>query len=265
MTSISTPATGGYEELAPFYDAFTRASDYDNWITQVLALLTAYGWRGRSVFDVACGTGNSFLPLLRRGYAVTACDRSPAMLAEAARKAPEVPLIEADMRDLAGTGRFELVTCFDDSLNHLLDESEVSSAFDSMAASLTPSGLLVFDLNTLLAYRTTFAIDNAEEHDDLTFVWRGDSSSDAPPGCRATARIDVFAKGDAELYTRVATSHEQRHFPPHRVVALLAGARLECIGVHGVLADGSLVETVDETRQLKVLYVARLAEGGDLE
>ena len=142
MTSISTPATGGYEELAPFYDAFTRASDYENWITQVLALLTAYGWRGSSVFDVACGTGNSFLPLLRRGYAVTACDRSPAMLAVAARKAPEVPLIEADMRDLPSTGRFELVTCFDDSLNHLLDEGDLSSAFVLDGGEPHPAGAL---------------------------------------------------------------------------------------------------------------------------
>jgi hypothetical protein len=32
--------------------------------------------------------------------------------------------------------------------------------------------------------------------------------------------------------------------------------------VRGVLADGALVPDADELRQLKVLYVARLAEGG---
>jgi hypothetical protein len=35
--------------------------------------------------------------------------------------------------------------------------------------------------------------------------------------------------------------------------------------VYGVLADGSPVSEVDETAQLKVLYVARLAKGGDPE
>jgi SAM-dependent methyltransferase len=265
MASISTPEIGGYDELAPFYDAFTLASDYENWIAQILALLASYGWRGNCVFDVACGTGNSFLPLLRRGFAITACDRSPAMLAQAARKAPEVPLIAADVRDLPSSGRFDLVTCFDDSLNHLLDERDLGSALVSMATRLTSSGLLVFDVNTLLAYRTTFATHSAVERDDLVFIWRGDSSSDASPGCRAKARIDVFVRRDDEVYTRVATSHEQRHFPPHRVTALLATAGLECLGVHGVLDDGSLVDEVDETSQLKVLYVSRLAKGGELE
>jgi SAM-dependent methyltransferase len=265
MTSNSPPATGSYEQLAPFYDAFTATSDYENWTDQILALLRSYGWGGNTVLDVACGTGNSFLPLVRRGFDVTGCDRSPAMLAEAGRKGSGVPLVEADVRLLPSIGPFDLITCIDDSLNHLLDEHELSSGLASVSRSLSSSGLLVFDLNTLLAYRTTFATDSVFERDGLTFAWRGDSNREAPPECRVGAQIDVFAQGDDGLYTRVTSSHEQRHFPSHRVVALLAGAGLECLGVHGVLDDGSLVETVDGTRQLKVLYVARPARGGELE
>ena len=71
--------------------------------------------------DLACGTGKSFLPFLRRGFDVTGCDSSSAMLAEAARKAPEAKLVHADLRDAARmVGRFDLVNCFDDSLNYLL-------------------------------------------------------------------------------------------------------------------------------------------------
>jgi hypothetical protein len=39
----------------------------------------------------------------------------------------------------------------------------------------------------------------------------------------------------------------------------MAGAGLECLAVHGVLDDGSHVPDADETRQLKLMYVARLA------
>ena len=42
--------------------------------------------RGRRLLDVACGTGRSFLPMLERGYDVTACDISPAMAARAREK-----------------------------------------------------------------------------------------------------------------------------------------------------------------------------------
>jgi SAM-dependent methyltransferase len=264
MTAIAAPPIDGYEPLARVYDAFTAASDYEAWTTHVLALAAGYGWRGSEVLDVACGTGKSFMPLVERGFRVTGCDVSAAMLAEAARKAPEVPLIEADMRSLPRLGAFEMVVCFDDSLNHLLDENDLASAFASVARNLAPAdGMFLFDLNSLLAYRTTFVAHSVSEQDGLIFVLRGDSTPDAAPGCRAAAHVDAFRPCDDGRYERTTARLVQRHFPPHRVTALLSGAGLDCLGVHGVLADGSHVSEPDESRQLKLMYVARLAKGGD--
>jgi SAM-dependent methyltransferase len=264
MTTTVPSRRDGYLDFAKFYDAFTAGSDYETWTAHVLALAEGYGLQGRDVLDVACGTGNSFLPLLRRGFNVTACDSSPAMLAHAERKAPQVALVEADMRDLPGFGAFDLVTCFDDSLNHLPGEEALASALASMAANLGPVGLLLFDLNTLAAYRTTFAADSSFARDGTVFVCRGESSADAAPGCEAAIQIEAFAPREG-LYERFSTRQVHRHFPPHRILALLAGAGLDCLGVHGVLHDGSLVPVADETRQLKLLYVVRLAKGGDPE
>ncbi|MEA2333474.1 MAG: hypothetical protein QOH58_3612 [Thermoleophilaceae bacterium] len=262
MLTIAPPA-GGYEAFAPFYDAFTKASDYEAWTEHALKLGGRYGLRGTRLLDLACGTGKSFLPFRARGYEVTACDLSPAMLAQASRKAPDARLVEADIRALQPLGAFDLVTCFDDSLNHLLTEEDLSCALASIAAHLSPTGLALFDLNTLLAYRTTFALDNVSTDDGTVFLWRGESTADAPPGCHAAAQIDVFARRENGLYERIATRHLQSHHPPHRVTGLMGRAGLDCLGVHGVLHDGSHVAHVDESAHLKVMYVARLARGGD--
>lgn len=261
--TVPAPLTG-YETFAPFYDAFTAGSDYELWTSHQLELARRHGLTGSRALDVACGTGKSFVPLLERGFEVTATDISPAMLAEAACKSPGVPLVQADVRALPRLGAFDLVTCFDDSLNHLLEPSELAAALASLARNLADGGLLLFDLNSLLAYRTTFAVDSVVDRDGVVFAWRGESSSEAAPGCTATARIDVFAARDG-LWERHAVAFDQRHFPPHRVTALMTAAGLECLEVCGVLADGSPVSEVDETAQLKVLYVARLAKGGDTE
>jgi SAM-dependent methyltransferase len=260
-TLIDTDASA-YDTFAPYYDAFTSGSDYEAWTTQLLALAARRGWRGSSLLDMACGTGKSFVPFLERGFDVTACDSSRAMLNEAARKAPEARLLHADVRDLTMVGRFDLVTCLDDSLNYLLDAGDLSSALCSMAANLAPAGLAIFDLNTLRAYRTTFARNSVTVCEDTVFVWRGECGGAAQPGCRAAARIDVFAPRRDGLYNRIGTRHEQRHFPREQVVELLGRARLECLDVYGVLDDGELVETADEAAQLKVLYIARHAKGG---
>jgi SAM-dependent methyltransferase len=265
MTATTVASSAAYESFAPWYDAFTAGSDYEAWTAHALALAGPYGLTGTRVLDVACGTGKSFMPFIERGFEVTGCDSSPAMLAQAAAKAPDVPLVEADMRELPELGRFDLITCFDDSLNYLLEPDELAAALASIARNLDESGLALFDLNTLLAYRTTFAADAVSRHERLTFLWHGSSTPDAPPGCHAAARIDVFAERSDGLYERSASEHRQRHFPPHAVIALIERAGLDCVGVHGVLDDGSHVPEPDETRQLKVMYVARLAKGGDPE
>jgi SAM-dependent methyltransferase len=258
-------ARESYEGLARFYDALTAVSDYEAWTAHALVLAERHGWRGTSVLDVACGTGKSLLPFVHRGFEVSGCDISPAMLAEAARKAPGIRLVEADMRELPSLGEFDLVVCFDDSLNHLLTEDELTAAFAAMGGNLGPGGLLLFDLNTLLAYRTTFARDSVSVHGATTFLLQGDSRTNAPPGCLATVTVTVFSGRDDGLYERSLARLTQRHFPPHRVTASMATAGLECLGVHGVLDDGSEAPTADETCQLKLMFAATLAKGGDLE
>ncbi len=251
--------------FASYYDAFTAESDYEVWTEQVLEVATRHGLTGAALLDLACGTGNSFMPFARRGFRVTGCDGSVAMLAEAARKAPDVALIQADMRELATLGRFDLVTCFDDSLNYLPDGDGLLATFQGMAANLARHGLAVFDLNTLRAYRTTFAGDRVVERDGVLFAWRGQCSPDAEAGCLAAAEIDVFAPAAGALYERVTSRHEQRHFTRDEVIELLEAAGLECVAVHGVLDDGALAGQADERRLLKSLFIARHVKGGDAQ
>src|ERR1041384_2483079 len=93
-------AREAYEDLAPAYDLLTAEYPHEPWLAARPELARAPGLRGRDVRDVACGTGKSFLPLLSRGYRVVGCDISPAMLALAAEKAPDVPLVQAELRTL---------------------------------------------------------------------------------------------------------------------------------------------------------------------
>ena len=264
---MSAPCTdlnsSAYDAFAPFYDAFTAGSDYDAFAEHVLEAVIRHGFAGKRLLDLACGTGNSFVPFLRRGFRVTGCDASQAMLTQTHLKAPAAELIHCDLRDLPTLGSFDLVTCLDDSLNYLSDEAELASAFAGIARNLRAGGMAAFDLNSLLAYRTTFATSAVSELDAVVFAWRGLGSADAGPGCTAEARNDVFAPRRDGTYERAITHHRQRHFARERVVELLAEASLECVAVHGVLPDASLDVMADEDLHPKVLYTARRAEGGE--
>ena len=193
MSSPAISAERAYEALAPFYDRLTAESDYEAWADTVEPVLRRHRDGGRRLLDLACGTGESLLPFLRRGYAVTGCDLSEAMLRQARAKAPGVRLVRADVTALPPLGRFDVVTCFDDSLNYLCSPEELETAFRSARRSLAPGGVFAFDLNTIAAYRRTFSADRVSGDRSLTFIWRGRSSPSAPAGSVAEASVDVLA------------------------------------------------------------------------
>jgi SAM-dependent methyltransferase len=262
MEPPALPAAEAYERLAPYYDELTRDHDYEAWTRHLEEVAISLGLAGRALLDAACGTGKSFLPFLRRGYDVTACDISPLMVAAARRKAPEAHLFVADIRRLGVVGSFDLVTCLDDSVNYLAGDGDLDAALASLAANLAPGGVLVFDVNTLSTYRTTFARDMTQDAPGLFLAWRGRCAPDEQPGCDAALDVEAFRDVGHGRWERVTSRHRQRHHPRPAVERALAAAGLAAAGVFGLLPDGSLDNAASEERHHKLVYFTRQAPKG---
>lgn len=248
-----------YEAIAPVYDAFTAHHDYDLWLGELLKVAGLHGLRGRRLLDVGCGTGKSFIPMLEKGWEVTACDISPAMVELAREKVGEAAAISvADMRELPAFGEFDLVWCLDDAVNYLHDEEELEAALTGLRANLAATGLLIFDLNTISTYRSFFAEEVAMESDGRRLIWRGRSSPDVEPGASVEAVFEVepLAGGGATI---APETHRQRHFPAAEVEAALASAGLELLASYGHGEDGIPRQPLDEAAHTKAIYVARRA------
>jgi SAM-dependent methyltransferase len=244
--------------MAPVYDDFTAHHNYELWLGHLLPKVRRHGLSGCRLLDVGCGTGKSFLPMLERGWEVTACDISPSMLELARAKAGDrARLSVADMRELPLFGEFDLVWALDDAVNYLLSAEEMGKALSGMRANLAPDGLLMFDVNTLQAYRTFFAEEQHVERGGRRLVWRGQASADTPPGSISEARFEVEPEGDGvDVETHV---HRQRHFPEAEVRELLKGAGLECLDVYGHGFDAVPKQPVEELIHSKAVYIARRA------
>jgi ubiquinone/menaquinone biosynthesis C-methylase UbiE len=141
-----------YTDLAPLYDKM--AADpaiqvfYREWRRSLRAAMAEHGVRPRVLVDLACGTGNSTVPWVRRGWRVAGVDRSEAMLRVARRKSSAVRWYRQDLRRLRLAERADAVTCHFDALNHVLREADLQRVFDRVARVLVPGGLFQFDLNT---------------------------------------------------------------------------------------------------------------------
>ncbi|MEA2271651.1 MAG: hypothetical protein QOI98_359 [Solirubrobacteraceae bacterium] len=251
-------ALAAYEAFAPFYDGYTADHGHDEWMADVEAMIRRHDPPGNRLLDVACGTGKSFMPMLRRGYAVTACDLSPAMVDRArARLGARGEVRVADMRALPWRGAFDVATCIDDSINYLLSLAEVVAAMRSIREALVPRGLVVFDVNSLGAYRRAFADEVTFETNGTMFRWRGEGSRFMPSGELVSAATEVLGPDGAVTASAV---HVQRHYSIEQLQLAAAEAGLACLGFWGEMPGTGLVPDPDEEACSKVVCLAARPE-----
>ena len=245
-----------YAVLAPVYDLLTGEYAYDRWIAALLDLAVRHGLTERTVLDVACGTGKSFMPLLDRGFDVTACDISPEMVAAARAKAGgRADVLVADMRRLPVLGEFDLITCIDDAINHLLGPDEVADTLAGLRDNLAPGGLLVFDVNTLAAYQGV--PDVVIEDEERLLRWRGALAELDEPGGQAEVVIDVFTHVGDGLWRRSLSRQRHRHHPIEDIRVLAERSGLEVAAVVGQRPGAVLDEELDEEMHGKAVFVMR--------
>lgn len=242
-----------YDTYAPAYEDFNHGYMYERWTKRLLETAEAAGLEGNRLLDIACGTGLSFVTLLERGWKVTGCDISPAMLDIAKEKfGDRAELFVADMRELPDIGEFDLIWAINDPLNYLLSVEELEATLDGMRRNLAPRGIALFDINTLVTYRTFFSQEVVVNQNGRQLVWQGKlSPEEVTPGVFAEASFEeVGAEGSAHV-------HRQRHFGQEEVEAAFEKVGLECVALYGEL-DGALSLGLDENLHTKAVYLARL-------
>lgn len=125
------------------------ASRYDEWSAHMTADVPFYASLALEaagpLVELAVGNGRVAIPVAQAtGRRVIGIDTSPAMLAQARRRAAEagveLELIEGDMRDLALAERAALIYCPFRALLHLPTWADRRRTFERVAASLRPGG-----------------------------------------------------------------------------------------------------------------------------
>jgi SAM-dependent methyltransferase len=143
-----------FSSLARVYDAIFVDVEYEDWADFALVTLSELGWletdSALTLLDLACGTGNSAKPYMKRGFEVSGADFSSQMLALAKDKLPSLKLYQQGFLELDIPKRFQIITCVFDSLNNLLTLEDLEITLSRVKTHLVPNGVFVFDCNTPL-------------------------------------------------------------------------------------------------------------------
>jgi len=201
-----------YTTFAAFYDEIMDDSLYEKWLA--FTHLVLKNQKG-SILELACGTGKLAVELSREGYEVTGLDLSDDMLSLAYNTALEqgqdIQLIQGDMRELSGIGRFDAVTCFSDSLCYMADEKEMEEVFKSVHSVLNERGTFLFDVHSLHQVNEVFP--GYQYHylsEDAAFLW---SSFSGETENSVEHELTFFINENKNgMYTRYEEQHKERTY-----------------------------------------------------
>ncbi|MEO0067729.1 MAG: class I SAM-dependent methyltransferase [candidate division WOR-3 bacterium] len=165
-----------FTRFARFYDRFMqRYVDYPDWVNYVLKIFRRFKVEPKTILDLACGTGIPTVILAEQGFRVIGVDRSKEMLAILLDKKGDLPIevLCADIRDFTLDQPVDAAICLYDSINYLLTEQDLERCFHCVAKALVPSGLFVFDMNTVYGLERHWGTRTVtRETPELVSIWQ---------------------------------------------------------------------------------------------
>ena len=224
--------TDAYTVLAGCYDRLTADVNYERWADYVERHFRRSKRPVRAVVELGCGTGSLTRLLAERGYAMTAVDLSPDMLAVADQKCAGlgVLLLCQDMSRLALLEQTDAVISCLDSVNYVTRPAALRRTFGRVYRALAPGGLFLFDVKTPAALEGADGQTCLDEDDDLFCVWRGEYY----PRRRVCGYgLDLFVREADGSWSRGGEYHEEYAYTMEELEGFLREAGFSHIRIYG--------------------------------
>jgi SAM-dependent methyltransferase len=132
-----------YSASAEYYDLVYSKKDYRGETDRLRELFRRCVPEGRTILDIACGTGEHlrFLP----EYEVAGIDLEPALVRIASEKRPDGNFQVADMQRFELGRKFDLLICLFSAIGHLLTAEAILSALGCFKSHLAPGGAIFIE------------------------------------------------------------------------------------------------------------------------
>ncbi len=252
-----------YKEFALVYDALMDNVPYQEWAKFLMDTLREYGVGRESrdiekraasaesggenllmenlreerntVVDLGCGTGTLTEILAQAGFDMIGIDHSEEMLEAAMEKrwksGSSILYLLQDMREfeLFGTAGAAYSLC--DSLNYILNDSDMVKVFSLVNNYLYPGGVFIFDFNTVYKYERIIGNRTiAENREDCSFIWENYyDKKERINEYDITFFIREQNRGNADSFRRFLETHYQRGYTLEQMQDFLRKAGLSFV------------------------------------
>lgn len=161
-----------YKGFSYYFDQIMEYIDYHDW----LSFTKQYVSQDKHILDLACGSGTLAVLLSVEGFKVDGLDLSAEMIGLANDKFKAYHILNnlytCDMSSFSLPRKYDAVTCYFDSVNHLPTIEHVKQMMNCVYETLNENGLFLFDVFSKLKYDEMDNTDISEDFDDFSYNWK---------------------------------------------------------------------------------------------
>lgn len=161
-----------YKNFSYYFDQIMECIDYNEWLDFTICNVKP----NSTILDLACGSGLLALLLNVEGFNTDGLDLSEGMISIANDRFKgnhiNRNLYEADMTDFKLAEKYDAITCYFDSINHLPTIKDVKNCFNAVYDALKDDGLFLFDIFSKSKYEAMDNVDLSESFEDFDYRWK---------------------------------------------------------------------------------------------
>jgi len=160
-----------WEDMYPFL--FPERA-FESAFGQVEDIIAITNFTGGKVLDLCCGPGRHTYELAKRGYQVTAVDRTPYLLSKARDRCvscqENIEFVEEEMLHFCREDHYDLVINLFTSFGYYEKEEDNYKVLENIYNSLSRGGRLVMDLAGKEIVAKNFHDTGSSEVGDMTMI-----------------------------------------------------------------------------------------------
>ncbi len=161
-----------YKNFSAYFDTIMDFLDYNKWINFTKDNIEP----NSTILDLACGSGIFLLNMNLYGYPTDGLDLSSQMIDLCKDKTfinhINCNLYIDNMATFNLNKKYDNITCYFDSINHLNSEDEVKQMLDKVYEHLNLNGLFLFDIFSYSRFLDADNTDISEDFEDFSYRWR---------------------------------------------------------------------------------------------
>ncbi len=235
-----------YTSFASVYDTFMDNIPYEEWAEYLIGLLKEYNVQDGLVLDLGCGTGNMTELLAEAGFDMIGIDNAEEMLGIAMEKRAgsghDILYLLQDMREFELYGTVKAIVSICDSMNYITEKEDLLEVFRLVNNYLDPSGVFIFDFNTVYKYQQILGDQTiAEDREECSFIWENCYYEDEQIN---EYQLSLFIREEnSDLYRKYQETHFQKAYDLETIRELVTEAGLEYITAYDAFTRKVPTET----------------------